>query len=142
MTKQVNAPAEYVPLHALALGQAGEAAMAVGADNPLPVVARRPAATSAALAGSTSVSAVIGPFVPEQDRPIWITLSGSWTGAVEVQRSVDGGAIRLPLTVAGQPWARFTGNVQEAVGEESSDAATYYLSIGLSAGTLAYRVAQ
>ncbi|HKX78534.1 MAG TPA: hypothetical protein VJM34_08445 [Novosphingobium sp.] len=143
MVKQVSAPARFVPQQAMALGQVGEDAVAVGPNNPIPVVARRPpAATSPAVAGATAASTLIGPFTPELDRPIWVTLSGTWAGSVEVQRSIDGGATRLPLTIAGQPWARFTGNAQEVVGEESSGPATYYLNVTLSSGTLAYRIAQ
>lgn len=138
----VAAPARFVPAHALAFGQPGTAATAVDRANPLPVVVGAQPATAAAVTGSTNASTLAGPFVPDLRRPIWITLSGEWTGTVRVLRSTDGGTTRLPLTVAGSPWAEFAANANEAFGEESDAGATYYLDIQLTGGTLAYRVAQ
>lgn len=71
-----------------------------------------------------------------------VQLGGSWTGLVQVTRSVDGGVTRNALTVSGQPWARFTGNVCEPVWEEAEDGAELYLDITVNSGTLTYRVSQ
>jgi hypothetical protein len=81
-------------------------------------------------------------FVPELDRPIWVSLAGNWTGTVELLRSVDGGATLLPLTVGGIRWGRFTANANEPVADESEAGAAYYLAAAVQTGTLNYRVAQ
>ena len=136
------APAAYVPYHALAFSGPSEEALSVGSDRPLPVTATFGAAASEPLAGSASASAVVGPFLPELGRAIWLTLSGNWAGSVTVKRSTDAGATRLPLTFGGLAWASFTGNANEPVAEESVAGAAYYLDIALVSGTLAYEVAQ
>lgn len=99
-------------------------------------------ATSTPLTGTANASTTVGPFTPQLARAIWIVLSGTWTGTVQVLRSTDGGATKLPLTVAGASWASFTANANEPVAEESDAAATYYLSITLASGSVTYRVAQ
>lgn len=142
MVADVEIPAGFVPQYAMAFGAVDGPAMAVHAGNPLPVRAVRQPALTPALAGSLTASGVAGPFLPELDRPIWVTLSGDWTGTVELLRSTDGGATIFPLTAGGARWARFTANANEAVADESEAGATYYLSATLLGGTLTYRVAQ
>ncbi len=139
---EIEIPAGSVPQYALAFGAVDAPAVAVHAGNPLPVTAVRGAAGVAALAGEMVASGEAGPFVPELDRPIRVTLTGSWSGAVSLLRSTDGGATRLPLTLGGALWGRFTANANEAVAEESEAGASYYLAASLAGGTLAYRVAQ
>ena len=115
----------------------------VDALHPLPVTMQNPApATSTPLTGTANASTTVGPFTPQLARAIWISLSGTWTGTVQVLRSTDGGATKLPLTVAGASWGSFTANCNEPVAEESDAAATYYLSITLASGSVTYRVAQ
>lgn len=138
----VALPAGYVTGQAIAYVTPGDHAVLVSTAAPLPVAVTRLAATAAALAGSTAVSATLGPFTPELGRAIWLTLSGSWTGSAQLLRSVDGGTSKLPLTALGQPWGAFTGNANEAIIEESCAGVTYYLAVTLTAGTLFYRVAQ
>ncbi len=142
MVAEVEIPAGFVPQYALAFGAVDGPAVAVHADNPLPVRMVRTTAIAPALAGSMTASGVAGPFVPELDRPIWVSLSGDWSGAAQLLRSVDEGATKLPLTIAGEPWARFTANANEAATEESEGGAVYYLVATLQSGTLTYRVAQ
>lgn len=142
MLATIQDPAGFVPLYALSFGGAGMPAVPVDGDNPLPVIAMRAAVTATPLAGSSSTSQVVGPFTPQIAWPIWLTLSGTWSGSVRLLRSIDGGTTKLPLTVAGQDWASFTSNAQETFGEESSAGATYYLAITLASGTLTYRVSQ
>lgn len=140
---EVRIPSAYVVPNAVAFGLAGDEASLVTAATPLPVTLSHAAdAAPAALTGSTAASIVAGPFEPQPNRPIWARLTGSWTGSVTVQRSTDGGATKLPLTIGGQSWASFTANAQEVVAEESEAGASYYLAITLSAGTLGYRVSQ
>lgn len=143
MSKTVLAPANFVAQHALAYGAPGEVATSVDAAHPLPVASALGAASSAALAGSASASGAIGPFAPQLGRPVWLTLSGTWSGSVRLLRSVDGGATRLPLSYPdGSARGQFTGNVQLPVAEETVAAATYYLDATIASGTLAYRVEQ
>jgi len=71
-----------------------------------------------------------------------LTLSGTWTGQVQLLRSVDGGATRLPVTAAGQAYGAYSQNVCEPIWEESEAAATLYLGITVTSGTVNYRVGQ
>ncbi len=98
--------------------------------------------SSAPLEGTATGAASAGPFALTAGKPAILALSGTWTGTVRVLRSVDGGITRLPLTVAGQPFATYTGNCCEPVWEESSSAAALYLNIALASGTLSYRIEQ
>jgi len=142
MVAEVEVPAGFVPQYAVAFGAVDAPAVAVHADNPLPVRTVRQAGTTVPLVGTMASSGVAGPFVPELDRPIWVSLSGDWTGTAELLRSIDGGVTKLPLTAGGARWGRFTGNANEAVADESEAGAIYYLSVALQSGTLSYRVAQ
>ena len=138
----IEAPGGFVPRQAVAFGSAEGDAVQVDIDHPLPTSAMIGAATSAPLTGSSSASATVGPFTPQLGRPIWLTLSGSWSGTVVVLRSTDGGATKLPLTAAGQGWGAFGANVNEPVGEETVAAARYYLQITLTSGSVTYEVRQ
>lgn len=138
----VLTPARYIPPVALAFGAGDGDATFIDADHPLPVSQRLTPAGNTPLTGTASATGVVGPFSPVLGRPIWLSLSGTWTGTVTLKRSIDGGATMLPLTVASQPWGVFTANACEPVTEESESMATYHLDIVLASGTLAYRVAQ
>jgi len=138
----VTAPAGAVPELALAFAGSDGNATTVSAASPLPVLATPQPATSAPLAGTAAASGTVGPFLPQLGRPIWLTLTGTWSGTATLLRSADGGATRLPLTVAGQPWGVFSANGQEPVMEESSAEASYYLFFQLQSGSAGYRVSQ
>lgn len=145
----VKAPGGFAPAVALGHADADGRWQPVSAENPLPVagLAGRGATPVAALpppplTGTAASPRVIGPFDPLSGRPVFLQLSGTWTGEVQVLRSVDGGATRQPLTVAGAAWAVFTGNVCEPVWEESEAGATLYLALAPGSGTIAYRVSQ
>lgn len=138
----VALPAGYITGQAIAYTTAADHAVLVTQAAPLPVAQTRIATTATVLVGTTSATATPGPFTPELCRPIWLTLSGTWTGGVQLLRSTDGGTTKLPLTAGGVGYAAFTGNANEAVIEESCAGATYYLAVTLSAGTLTYRLAQ
>src|SRR5690606_4243128 len=94
------------------------------------------------LAGQAMESTVAGPYLPAPDRPMHLQISGTWQGSVTLERSVDGGATRQGLTAGGLPWARFSGNVNEPVWQESGRDATLWLNIKLDSGTLIYRLSQ
>ncbi|HTM96047.1 MAG TPA: hypothetical protein VL100_09560 [Croceibacterium sp.] len=139
----IHAPAAYYPPFAVAFADGEGNGLVVDAANPLPVtVAPAAPETSTPITGSLSASGVVGPFDPAPGRAIWLSLSGTWTGTVTVQRSIDGGTTKLPLTSGGLPWAAFTGNACEPVAEDGESGAAYYLDVTLASGTLTYRLAQ
>ncbi|WP_293882596.1 hypothetical protein [Sphingomonas sp.] len=138
----VLAPAGYVPEHAVAFGSQDGPAIPVDYANPLPTALTVVAATSVAITGTSAASTTVGPLFPQLGRAIWLTLGGTWTGTARLLRSIDGGTNRLPLTIGGQDWALFTGNCNEAVAEETVSGATYYLSLTIASGTVAYQVSQ
>ncbi len=137
----VRTPANFTPTVAVSFSDTNGDTSPVRNDTPLPV-APVPIAAGPALSGSSAVTGTFGPFVAVAGRPIVLALSGSWTGSVRILRSTDTGTTKLPLTVAGSPWAQYTANCCEAFWEESDAAAQLYLEATLSAGTLVYRIAQ
>jgi len=140
MSNLVLAPAGYVPQFAVSFENPDGTAAAVSASVPLPIAVVLP--TTAALAGSASTSGVLGPYAPVIGRSVILALAGNWSGSVQVLRSTDGGATKLPLTVGGAPWALFTVNCCESVWDEGDLQGQLYLQVTLSAGTLTYRMAQ
>jgi hypothetical protein len=88
----ITAPAGYYPAFAVVFADDEGNGIVVDAASPLPVAVAEPEPeTSTPLAGSTSASGALGPFAPTAGKPIWLSLSGTWTGTVAVKRSVDGG---------------------------------------------------
>ncbi|MDR7102047.1 hypothetical protein [Croceicoccus sp. BE223] len=144
----IQMPAGYAPAYALAFRNADGGLSVVGSDTPLPTqaaVSLAPApepAVPAALTGQTAVTTSAGPFVPLADRPVVITLAGTWQGTVRLLRSVDGGTTRVPLTAGGLPWASYTGNTCEIAWVENESGASLYLDLSPTSGTVSYRVAQ
>jgi hypothetical protein len=140
---QISSPAGFVPEYALAFGGRGSPAVAVDASNPLPITARLVAAGSTPLAGSAAASGIVGPFLPDLDRAIWLNLSGTWSGSVQLLRSTDGGATKLPLTYGdGTPKPSWTMPLQAVVASETVAGASYWLAITVASGTVAYRMEQ
>lgn len=141
----IAAPAGYVPVVAIGYGGVGEAVDPVSPAAPLPVMAQpsQRAALAVPLAGEASESAVLGPFMPDLGRPIWLTLSGAWSGMVSISRSTDGGTTRYPLTYSdGSTKGGWSGHLNSPVGEESVAGASWFIEFTRSAGTLAYRLEQ
>lgn len=139
----IQTPAGFAPLHALAFGAQGGVATAVDAAHPLPTTSALGAAGATPLAGTTAASGTLGPFQPVLGRTIWLTLSGSWSGTVQLLRSSDGGTTKLPLTYGdGSAKPSWTGAVQAPVADETVDGATYWLGVTLRSGTLTYRMEQ
>lgn len=135
----IKHPARFVTSTAVGFADEAGNLSVVSTDAPLPVAAAR-AAPPPPLQGSAS--ALVGPYVPLPDAPIHLQLAGTWAGTVTLTRSVDNGTTRQPLTIGGQVWARFTGNANEVVWQEGEAAATFYLDVALTSGTIAYRVSQ
>lgn len=110
------------------------------------------AATSNPLTGTISdtLAHVIGPFTPQLGRAIVATINAiaTATGSAQLLRSTDGGATQLAVTrnsSVANMW-NFTSVlgaiVNEAIWQENDAAATFYLAVTLSTGTITYRLAQ
>ena len=141
-TNPIAVPSGYATAFAVGFADAASGNLSlVDSGRPLPVISV-PTAAPTPLSGTTSSSQLIGPFSPATGRPVYIGLSGTWQGTVTLVRSIDGGTTRLPVTVAGQPWARFSANACEPVWEEQSQQASLYLDVTLTSGSLAYSLAQ
>jgi len=148
--KTVNSPGQYVLPTAIGFSNANGDLALVTQDSPLPVrvtngtAGGSTGATAPAkpLAGEAAASTVAGPFVPARDTPMHLQLSGTWQGSVTLERSIDGGETRQGVTAGGQPWASFTGNVNEPIWQESGTDASFWLKITLESGQLTYRLSQ
>ena len=140
MPTPIQSPGGYAASRAMAFADPVGDGVLVSAADPLPVTLG--SAATAALAGSTAASTVLGPYQPALGRGVMLTLSGSWSGTVKLLRSVDGGVTKLALTIAGASWGQFTANACEPVWEESEAAARLWLDVTLVSGTLTYRIAQ
>jgi len=140
----ISYPGRYAPGVALNFADPTGAARQVSGSSPLPVTvtAGGSGPGPAPLAGATSTAITAGPFEPATGRPLILTLAGIWTGSVQLLRSVDGGASRLPLSLAGSPWGVFAANACEPVWEETEDAASFYLQVEPASGSVEYRLAQ
>jgi hypothetical protein len=139
----ISYPGRYAPGVAVNFADATGSARQVSESSPLPVtLAAVTAAQPAALAGVAAAAVTVGPYAPSAGKPLILSLSGSWTGTVSLLRSVNGGATRLPLSLAGAPWGVFSGNACEPVWDETESAATFYLQLAPTSGAVTYRLAQ
>lgn len=108
-----------------------------------PVVPKTDAAESTAVTGSLSATGNSAAFTPDLGRPIWVRLSGTWAGTVQLKRSTDGGTTWYPITTgSGTVKGVWTGNVNAPITEETCDGATYRLEFTRTSGTLDYEVRQ
>lgn len=107
------------------------------------VVVVVPAATSTPIQGTVTGNSSTEAFTPQLGRDMYITLSGTWTGTVRVQRSTDGGATWNNITIGGgQPWGLYTTNADEVVDTPTDGDATYRLGYNVSTGSVTYRLGQ
>ncbi|WP_309623832.1 hypothetical protein [Novosphingobium sp.] len=141
MPTPIQNPVGYAVTRAVAYADVDGSMIQVAAAAPLPVSIGASAATTP-LAATAAASTVAGPYQPALGRAVMLVLTGTWSGTVSVTRSVDGGTTRQPLTVNGNVWGQYFGNVCEAVWEESESAARLYLEITLASGSVSYRLAQ
>lgn len=137
----VEAPGGFAPVIAIGTTDASGMLALVGDDAPMAMIARPPQAPPP-LEGSATTSAIVGPFVPAALVPVFVTLSGEWTGTVRLLRSSDGGATKHPVTAGGGEWGAFSANACEPVWVESEEGAALYLDLAPASGTIAYRLAQ
>ncbi|MHA6316796.1 hypothetical protein ACXYN8_03935 [Altererythrobacter sp. CAU 1778] len=142
----IQMPAGFATATAVGFADQNGEFVVISADNPLPTSgSAEPGANGAPptpLAGTASSSAIVGPFVPLAGRPVILTIQGSWTGVVRLMRSTNGGATKLPVTLAGDPWAVFSTNIAEPVWQESEEGAELYLHLEPSSGAMTYRLSQ
>ncbi|MEO6152969.1 MAG: hypothetical protein ABIT09_09085 [Croceibacterium sp.] len=145
----ISYPGRFAPGMAVNYADSTGAARQVSQSSPLPVTlvaatttTGTGGTTSAALTATATAVTTAGPFAPVAGKPIILTLAGSWIGKVTLLRSINGGTTRVPLSLAGTPWAVFTGNVCEPVWDETETGATFYLQLAPDKGAIVYRVAQ
>ncbi|NBC37379.1 hypothetical protein GTZ99_12540 [Novosphingobium sp. FSY-8] len=101
------------------------------------------AATSQPVSGTLSASGNSGEFTPQLARPIWVTLSGSWAGSVQLKRSINGGSTWQAITTgSGTVKGVWTGSVNAQITEETCSRAIYRLEATLTSGALTYEVYQ
>lgn len=138
---RIQTPAGFAP--AFALGYSDESGDFVLArpSAPLPVT-QGDRTRPVPLAGSTSASTLLGPFVPIPGVSVMLELGGNWAGSVQLQRSSDGGTTLRDVTIAGSQWGYYSSNVCEPVWDESETDAQLFLSVTIASGTLDYRVSQ
>lgn len=139
-TPLVDSPAGFVPRQAVSFGGEDTAAVAVTRTTPLPTEAITAPATSTPLIGTSTAAQVAGPFVPDLGRNIVVALSGNWSGTVQLLRSTDGGATRLPLTPAGITMGQYGAPGVDTPWVETEAGAAFYLS--LPGAGISYRVSQ
>jgi len=107
------------------------------------VVITVPAATSTPVSGSVTADGNSTAFTPQLGRDMFLTLSGTWTGSVQVQRSTDAGATWNDITIGGgTTWGHYTANCDEVVATPTDSAGTYRLALTVASGTIVYRLAQ
>ena len=136
----IQMPAGYAPATAVGFADSAGEMVLISADNPLPI--SNLSAPPTPLAGSASASSSVGPFEPVAERPVMIQLGGNWEGSVQLLRSVDDGATKSPVTLAGSSWALYTTNVLEPAWQEAEAGVELYLDIALTSGVVDYRVSQ
>lgn len=138
----ITVPSGYATAFAVGFADVASGNLSiVDSGRPLPVITVAAGAAST-LAGTATSSQIVGPFTPATGRPVYLTLTGTWQGTIALERSIDGGTTRYPVTLAGQAWGRFTGNACEPVWEEQSDKASLFLNVALTSGTLSYSLTQ
>lgn len=138
----ISVPAGFAPAYALGFSDAESRLSIVSHDAPLPVSLTGQLSTLPdPLSGETSASTLAGPFLPNPGAPIVVTLSGVWTGTVQVLRSIGSGPL-LPLRIGGITWGTFHEQGCEQIWIETEQGAAFHLDIALTSGTLSYRMAQ
>lgn len=137
----IKTPAGFAPANAVGFANSDGEMVLVSGDNPMPV-SNAGAPPPLPLEGTATQNEIVGPFAPLAGRAVNIQLDGTWQGNVQLLRSVDSGTTKLPVTLAGEPWAQFTSNANEPAWLESEGDVELYLDLTLTSGTLAYRVSQ
>lgn len=102
------------------------------------------AASSSPVAGAaTSATANSAVFTPQLGRDLYLTLSGTFVGSVQLQRSTDNNVTWNNVTIAGgMVWGHYTGPCDEVVETPTDAAAKYRLTFSISSGTANYKLNQ
>jgi hypothetical protein len=114
-------------------------------SNGFPMNLKWDQSTSPSISNSVSstTTVVSSSFSPELGRFIWITLSGTWVGAIKLERSTDNGTTWLGITdSAGLVKGSWTINVNAPIVEDTVYGVIYRLNITLSGGTVTYKIQQ
>lgn len=138
----ISVPAGFAPAFALGYSDAQSNLTMVTATAPLPVSVSNAATAPAPLTGQTATAAVVGPFNAVAGLPVIVALSGTWTGTVQVLRSTDGGATRLPLRIGGSSWGTYHESGVEQAWIDNENGVSFYLDITPATGSVTYRVSQ
>lgn len=139
----VSTPAGFAPTFAIGYSDAEAKLTTVTLADPLPVTMTTAASPAPpALSGQTAAPLVAGPYNAAPGLPVTVALSGTWTGSVQLLRSIDGGATRLPLRIGGSAWGTFDEPGVEQVWIDNETGVSFYLDIAPISGTVSYRVSQ
>lgn len=142
----ISYPGRYAPGVAVNFADPSGSATLVSATSPLPVTLAATSSTTssqpAPLSGIASAPATVGPYAPTAGKPLILSLSGTWSGNVQLLRSINGGTTKLPVSLAGLPWGVYSANACEPVWDETETAATFYLQLMPASGAVTYRLAQ
>lgn len=97
-----------------------------------------PVTASLSSVGNTSAFAAVA------GRPINVSITGTAVGlSARLVRSFDSGATWLPLTVAGQSYGVWTGNVSEQAWVETEAAVRFRVEVtAITSGTATIRISQ
>ena len=128
-------------------GNASLAQLAAAIGGPDGIRVRPPSAAPASAAPVTGRFVADGQstaFNAEAGRPINVQLSSdeAWSATIRLLRRLPGDAAFRPLTLVGQPWAVFSGPVNEPVWEESEVGAQFLLECAHASGQIDYRISQ
>lgn len=108
----------------------------------LPLIFYTPPAEIAPIQGETTDDMVTPVFFPQPGYKVYLTLAGTWTGAVQVQISHDGGASWRTMTSGGVPMGYYSGNCDEVLTMVTDPLTRFRMIISSLSGTLSYRLAQ
>jgi hypothetical protein len=91
---------------------------------------------------AVGASAAVFPRADLCFREFNISLWGTFSATIAVQRSFDGGVTWLPLTLAGVATAQYTAPCSEMIGNPEMGVAYRVACTSFSSGTINYRISQ
>lgn len=112
-------------------------------DTVIPMIAHLPASLTTPLTGTANAPGATAAFTPDVGYNLYLTLTGTWTGQVRVQRSVDNGLNWTTVTTGGGNLSgEYIRNCDEAVLKVTDTRARYRLQFNIATGTVIYRLGQ
>lgn len=93
---------------------------------------------------ATPQTSALSPFVPLAGRPFNVSLWGTFSATVQLERSFDGGTTWLQLTSNGTQVEKFTGStvISESVTENEAGVQYRLNCTAYTSGTVNYRLSQ